>query len=185
MIEHFLTLLKLPRVGWMQINRSTVNSKNIFTGLFIPALIITCIIKVCGRIFIAEDISVLNGILDCSAFIIINSVVIYISSWVLSKLLKKFGSEKSMEQLLIVCLLAAIPYLFISTLAGLHQAVKWINIVQIYPLIIFWQGIPEMIQVKKEQQTGFILVSLLMIAVVSLIINFLVMSVFFPIFTNF
>lgn len=184
MLLQIISLTKDPKKEWINIQNKDITNKNILLKLLLPTILIGCFIKLLGRFIILEDYSIINAILACTSYIIINLTIIYISAWIIFKLLPKFKSDKEFDLVFRIISFSSVPFIIATSIASIHPNLSFINILSLYSIVLFWKGVP-LFKVAKEQQTGFILVCLMIIASVSLVISLIIMSGFLSIFLIF
>ncbi len=180
-----IRLIKNPTHEWEIISINKLENRYILIHYLIPLIILGCIIKITGRILSVRDFSVLNNIITASTYITINLANIYLSTWIINELLPKFKGSKNYNAVFKLITLSSFPFIIASSLASFHPNLSFIHILSIYSVILFWIGFEKLIDVKKEFQVGFILICFLMIAMVALILNFIISSLFLSIFLNF
>ncbi len=178
-------LIKNPNNEWKNIHSNKLEIKTINQHYLIPLILITCFIKVTGRILSIEDYSVLNAVLVCVSYIAINFGNIFISTWIINKLLPKFKSESNFNTVFKLIAFSAFPFIIANSIASIHPGLSFIHLISIYSLVLLWIGSQELLQIPNELHTGFVLISIVIIATVALIINFLIMTLFLSIFLNF
>lgn len=180
-----IRLIKNPKNERNNIHSNKLENSYILKHYLIPLILFTCIIKITGRIISAGDYSMGNMIFVSLSYIIINLANIYISSWIINKLLPKFKTEQNFNAIFKLISLSAFPFLISNSIAGIHPSLSFINLIAIYSFVLLWIGTQSLLEIPKETQTGFILISIVIIASVALVLNFLIMSLFLSIFLNF
>lgn len=185
LLKLIIDFIKNPKETWEYVDINKYSTKNILTDFLIPIVIIGCSLKLIGRFTNFEDYSAINAILTCASFILISFSIIYISTWVINELLPKFKINKNFTVIFTLISFSSFPAIISSALSNLHPNLSFLNILSVYSVILFWIGASKLLQISKEHIIGFVLISLIIIVSVSLIISFLIMSVFISIFLNF
>ncbi|MBI9055262.1 MAG: YIP1 family protein [Bacteroidales bacterium] len=176
--------IKNPKEAWANCKTLDYSPKDIFYNFLLPIILISACIKLVGRFLNLKDFSVINSSLTFFAFILISISVIFISSWIINKLLPKFKLEKNFNLVFKIISFASFPAIIANALSDLNPFLSFINFASIYSLVLFWIGSINLLKIPKEYTTGFILISLIIIATVLMILNFVTMSVFLSIFFN-
>lgn len=180
-----IRLLKNPKTEWQNISINNIDNKFILKYYLIPLILLGCTIKITGRFISIKDYTVLNTIITTSTYLAVNFVNIYLSAWIINELLPKFKSKKDYNAVFKLITLSSFPFIIASSIASIHPGLSFFNLLSIYSLILFWIGFEKLIDIHKEQKVGFLLISLLIIATVSLILNFIISSLLLSIFLNF
>ena len=180
-----IRLIKNPKNEWDNIHSNKLDTNYITKYYLIPLILIGCIIKLSGRFISIGDNSALNMILIFISYMLINLTNIYVSSWVINKLLPKFKSDYDFNAIFKLISFSSFPYIISNSIASIHPILSFTNLLAIYSLVLMWIGSHKLLDISKELQTGFILISILIIAMVALVLNFLVMSLFLSLFLNF
>lgn len=184
-LKLIVDFIRNPKETWEDIYLKQYSSKNIINNFLLPIVIIGSCFKLIGRFTNFKDYSAVNAILTCTSFILISFSIIYISAWIINELLPKFKRDKNFNVIFALISFSSFPAVISSALSSLHPDFSFLNIISVYSVILFWIGANKLLQIPKEHITGFVLISLIIIISVSLIISFLVMSVFLSIFLNF
>jgi|GEM_PF-2934238 len=176
--------IKNPKETWAFCKEQDYNSKNIFYKFLLPIIIVSACIKLAGRYINLNDFSIINSALTFFAFILISISVIYLSSYIINELLPKFKIDKNFNLIFTIISFASFPTIIANALSDIHPLLSFLNIASVYSLVLFWIGAINLLHIPKEYTTGFILISLIIIAAVSMILSFVTMSVFLSIFFN-
>ncbi|MEA4916033.1 Yip1 family protein [Proteiniphilum sp.] len=176
-IERAKNILMTPKTEWDLISEENNGHIKLLTGYLIPLALIPAIAGFIGYGLIGYSVigvhfgSVGYGIRQALVSFISTVGGVYLSAWIISFLADKFDSLKNFDKAfgLVVysytpmcvagVLLIYPPLSFLATIAGL------------YGLYLLYLGISPMLQTPPEKKTPFFLVSLLAVALVSVILS--------------
>lgn len=173
-----------PKKKWSQIIIEDYSRKEITTRFLMPIIVISSFTKLIGRYINLRDFSIINSVLSFVAFIFIAFVIIYASSYILNQLLPKFNLRKDLDSIFKLISFSSFPAIIASAISDLHPVFSFLNLISIYSVILFWIGSNVILQLPKEKSTGFVLISLIIVAVSLFIVSFIVMTIFLSIFFN-
>jgi len=177
-------LIKSPKKTWLFIKAESYSTKNIIKNFLFPIIIAASILKLLGRFINLHDFSIINTTLSFFAFIFISFSVILISGLIINELLPKFKLEKNLNLVIKLISFSSFPAIIANGLSSLHPHFSFLNIISLYTIILFWTGAIQCLQIPKEHTTGFVLISLIIVATSLFIISFTTMTVFLSIFFN-
>lgn len=176
-IERVKNMLMTPKTEWDVVSEENSGHIKLLTGYLIPLALIPAIAGFIGYGLIGYSVigvhfgSVGYGIRQALVSLISTVGGVYLSAWIISFLADKFESLKNFDKafglvaysytpMCVAGILLIYPPLsFLATIAGL------------YGLYLLYLGISPMLQTPAEKKTPFFLVSLLTVALVSVILS--------------
>lgn len=176
-IQRAKNILMTPKTGWDLISEENSGHVKLLTGYLIPLALIPAIAGFIGYGLIGYNVlgiqigSVGFGIRQALVSLISMIGGVYLSAWIISFLADKFDSLKSFDKAFELVaysytpmcvagiLLIYTPLSFLATLGGL------------YGLYLLYVGLSPMLQTPAEKKTPFFLVSLLAVALVSVVLS--------------
>lgn len=176
-IQRAKNILMTPKTEWNLISEENSGHVKLLVGYLIPLALIPAIAGFIGYGLIGYSVigihigSIGLGIRQALVSFISTVGGVYLSAWIISFLADKFDSLKNFDKAfeLVVysytpmcvagILLIYTPLSFLATLGGL------------YGLYLLYVGLVPMLQTPGEKKTPFFLVSLLAVALVSVILS--------------
>lgn len=176
-IQRAKNILMTPKTEWNLISEENSGHVKLLAGYLIPLALIPAIAGFIGYGLIGYSVigihigSISLGIRQALVSFISTVGGVYLSAWIISFLADKFDSLKNFDKAfeLVVysytpmcvagILLIYTPLSFLATLGGL------------YGLYLLYVGLVPMLQTPGEKKTSFFLVSLLAVALVSVILS--------------
>lgn len=105
-------------------------------------------------------------------------IAIFLSSWMISAMAPRFTGERSFDKTFALISLSYTPVLFGSIISSIHEVLQFINFVAlVYMIFLFWRGAAILLRIPSIKQTGFALVSLLILFASRVVISAFLASV--------
>ena len=173
-------ILRSPKSGWQILPDAINNRKLIGFNILITAAILAGIISFIGIYLNTEGSFLLAS--RYFGYIMAKWVIgIYIASWALSKLIK--GSKGHLSFWLTLAILA-ICSSFLMLFISISHIVSFVKIpmylLSIIGLVYYYFALEKLAGLRKEQLPGFLIISLLVVAIILFFIE-LLLAVFFNI----
>ncbi len=105
-------------------------------------------------------------------------LAIFMSSWMIAAMTPRFNGEKSFDKTFSLISFSYAPVLFASLISSIHSALQFINFVGlVYMIFLFWRGTGLVLKVPAHKQTGFSLISLLILFATRVVISAFLASI--------
>ena len=177
-IERAKNMLMTPKTEWDVVSEENSGHIKLLTGYLIPLALIPAIASFIGYGLIGYNVvglhdgSVGIGIQQAAVSFISAVGSVYLSAWVISFLADKFESLKNFEKAFELVVYSYTPMcvasiLMIYTPLALLAAILAV----LYALYLLYLGLSPMLQTPAEKKITFFLVSLLAVALVSVILS--------------
>ena len=180
-INRLKNLVLSPNLEWEKIKSESIVPREVFLNYLLPLLIVGCLLKLIGRFLYLTNYNILHAILAGISYFLISISVIYASTWIVNEILPKFKCEKQFNNVFKLIAFSSLPSILLIGISSLHPDLTFINLFSIFSVILFWIGVPKLLQIQVELKTGFVLISLLLIIIITVILSFILMSVIFSI----
>jgi len=176
-----INLVRSPNSEWDNIKSENLVIKEVFTSYLLPLLLVGCFLKLTGRFLYLTNYNATHAIFAGISYFIISVSVIYASAWIVNEILPKFKCEKQYKNVFKLIAFSSLPSILLIGISSIHPDLTFINLFSLYSVVIFWLGVPKLLQISNEFKTGFVLISLLLITIITVILSFILMSVIFSI----
>jgi hypothetical protein len=89
---------------------------------------------------------------------------VFLSSWMISAMAPRFKGERSFDKTFALISFSYAPVLFGSIISSIHEILQIVNFVAlVYMIFLFWRGTAILLRIPSFKQTGFVLISLLVL----------------------
>ncbi|MDY0201455.1 MAG: hypothetical protein WC951_09690 [Bacteroidales bacterium] len=173
-------ILKSPKSGWQILPDAISNRKLIGLNILITVAILAGSLSFIG-VYLNTGGSFLLAIQYFAYIILKWTASIYFASWALSKLIK--GSKGHLSFWLTLAVLA-ICTSFLMVFTSISHIVSFVKIpmylLSILGLVYYYFALEKLAGLNKEQLPGFLIISLLVVAIILFFIE-LLLAIFFNI----
>ncbi len=91
-------------------------------------------------------------------------LAIFLSSWMITAMTPRFNGEKSFDKVFSLISFSYTPVLFASLISSLHTVLQFMNFVGlVYMVFLLWRGTGLVLGIPAHKQTGYSLISLLIL----------------------
>ncbi len=181
LLDELRTLLLAPAAGWQKISEKEYSWNNIYIYYNIPLVFLSSYVSVINldmQGMQGMQISLNPNQLFLSLFLG-TLISVLLSAYFTAQLAPRFGAVSSFDKSVALLAFSYLP-VYLSTLVGSwHQALQIISIAgMIFMVFLFWRGTDVLLKVPENKQTGFVIVTLILLFLTRLVVT----SVFSAIF---
>lgn len=176
-IERAKNILMTPKTEWDLISVENSGHLKLLTGYLIPLALIPAIAGFIGYGLIGYSVigikigSVGFGIRQALMSFISTIGGVYLSAWIISFLADKFNSLKNFDKAFGLVAYSYTPMCLAGILLIYTPLSFLVPLGGLYGLYLLYLGLSPMLQTPAEKKTPFFLVSLLAVALVSVILS--------------
>jgi len=146
----------------------------------LPLLVLTAVASVIGSYLqmvgngFASDILVISGLL--SFFSILISVLLSILA--VNSMIRTFGGTPNLMQASKLVVYSFVPGILVVIIFVLIPWLYILGLFFLYSFVIFFQGTPVLLNISRQRQSNFSILSSAMILIIYLVIRFILSSFF-------
>ena len=105
-------------------------------------------------------------------------LAIFMSSWMIAAMTARFNGEKSFDKTFSLISFSYTPVLFASLISSLHSVLQFMNFMGlVYMIFLFWRGTGFVLGIPSHKQTGYSLISLLILFASRVVLSALIASI--------
>lgn len=166
------TLLGEPQKFWKQ---KFVDGfpQSVVSTFFVPMVLMAGIAKLLGEIFWNDELLWSYAILKSLREIFSYLIQYFITIFVLIRLLENFKGTSNPTALYNVLAYSLLPFIIASAITGLFPALYVLGIVGLYGFYLLVLGAQICLDIPKENQSRFIILSILLIVLIFGTVNVL------------
>jgi len=173
-------IIASPKEEWIKIKSEDASFFQLITNFLLPLLILTAGASVIGSYFqmvgsgFAFDILVIAGLL--SFFSILISVLLSILA--VNSMIRTFGGTPNLMQASKLVVYSFVPGILVVIIFVLIPWLYILGLFFLYSFVIFFQGTPVLLNISRQRQSNFSILSSAMILIIYLVISFILSSFF-------
>jgi len=173
-------IIASPKEEWIKIKSEDASFFQLITNFLLPLLILTAGASVIGSYFqmvgsgFAFDILVIAGLL--SFFSILISVLLSILA--VNSMIRTFGGTPNLMQASKLVVYSFVPGILVVIIFVLIPWLYILGLFFLYSFVIFFQGTPVLLNISRQRQSNFSILSSAMILIIYLVIRFILSSFF-------
>jgi len=173
-------IIASPKEEWIKIKSEDASFFQLITNFLLPLLILTAGASVIGSYFqmvgsgFAFDILVIAGLL--SFFSILISVLLSILA--VNSMIRTFGGTPNLMQASKLVVYSFVPGILVVIISVLIPWLYILGLFFLYSFVIFFQGTPVLLNISRQRQSNFSILSSAMILIIYLVISFILSSFF-------
>jgi len=184
--ERVTNIIVKPKEEWISIEKETTSTSELLTGYLLILALIPALGNLIGYWLVGYP-QIYGGYAGGSfgfglrqAIIAYVSPVIsaYVAAYIINMLAGSFNSEQDFRKAMQLVVYSLTP----SLIAGVFMIIPQLSILAglagLYGLYVLYVGMKPMMKTPDEKVTGYFVVSLLVIIVASILISFLLTSIF-------
>jgi len=165
-----------PRTEWENIVVEDPSPKNTMQEYAVPFLVAVAIASLVGDFLFKTRIGYGPGFILGMAVLSFGMILLtlYLSAIVVNEMAPSFQSEKNQNKAFQLVVFSYTPAFIASIVANLFPQVAFINILSLYGIYLFWEGIGICMKTPAKNKTAYALVSILLIVGLYIILSFLI-----------
>ncbi len=184
--QRVTNILTQPKQEWETIEQETTSIKELLTGYLLLLALIPAIGNLIGYWLVgfvdmggvSRGGSFSMGIQQAVIAYATPVIMAFLAGYVINMLADQFNSQKDMRRAMQLVVYAQTP----SLVAGIFMIVPQLSIIvtiaSIYGLYILYHGLKPMMKTPDDKHTGYFVVSILVLIVISIIIGIVLTSIF-------
>jgi len=103
---------------------------------------------------------------------------LFLGSFMISSMAPRFKGEKCYNKTFVLISFSYTPVLFGSIISSIHEVLQIVNFLAlVYMIFLFWRGTAILLRIPSYKQTGFVLVSLLILFASRVVISAFLASI--------
>jgi len=184
--ERVTNIIVKPKEEWISIEKETTSTSELLTGYLLILALIPALGNLIGYWLVGYP-QIYGGYAGGSfAFGLRQAIIAYVSpvisayvaAYIINMLAGSFNSEQDFRKAMQLVVYSLTP----SLIAGVFMIIPQLSILAglagLYGLYVLYVGMKPMMKTPDEKVTGYFVVSLLVIIVASILISFLLTSIF-------
>jgi len=105
-------------------------------------------------------------------------MAIFLSAYMIAAMTPRFNGEKSFEKTFALISFSYTPVLFASLISSLHSVLQFMNFAGlVYMIFLFWRGTGLVLGIPSHKQTGYSLISMLILFACRVVISAFLASI--------
>jgi hypothetical protein len=174
-----------PSGEWENIVKENPSGKNSIQGYALPFLIAVAVASLIGDFLFKTRIGYGPGFILGMAILSFGMLLLtlYLSGIIVNEMAPSFQSVKDQDAAIQLVVFSYTPAFVAAIVANLFPQIAFINILGLYSIYIFWEGIGPCMKTPGKNKTTYAVVSILVIIVLygilSVLIGVLLSSMFF------
>jgi len=171
--QDLIKLILLPRQFWKEKKFEQISRGALFTGYFLPLLILTSLAVFSGELLSGSRMYVIFPLMKAVrkvVLILLMYIISYITIRVLVDIIHRGCNQNEIHKLTIF---SVIPFILVSVITGLFPFLYVINVLGLYSFYIFWTGITELTDLTDKRYNKYIFA-----AASVLFVSFILLSIF-------
>jgi len=173
-------IIASPTEEWLKIKEEDASFFQLIAYFLLPLLVLTAVASVIGSYLqmvgngFASDILVISGLL--SFFSILISVLLSILA--VNSMIRTFGGTPNLMQASKLVVYSFVPGILVVIISVLIPWLYILGLFFLYSFVIFFQGTPVLLNISRQRQSNFSILSSAMILIIYLVISFILSSFF-------
>ncbi len=165
-----VNVLKEPNKFWRG-EKEEVKPEVVFSDYYLPLVLLVGLAVFVGELIKGSEVLFSYAVAKSVREIISYVLQFYLSVYLLNELLTSVGGVKN--KLLVTRLVAYsfLPFLIVSFLTGLFPGLYIINLLGLYGIFLFVQGVKGSLNIVPENQNRYTMLALLLIFLIFILLN--------------
>ena len=177
LLDHIKGIFSRPEKEWGRILGQNYSWKQILVYFTIPLLFLS---SFAGILTLQPGLNLFSLSPNWMFFVVFFGSLISIpgSAFMIAAMAPRFKGFSSFGRTFILISFSYTPVLLASVIASMHQALQFVNFAAlVFMIYLFWRGCEVMLAIPRYKQTGFVIISLLILFAVRVISSSLLASI--------
>ena len=190
LLQRAIRIISNPKQEWLVIGNENPSVGNLIFGYtlvltLIPAISTFFAYGIIGVEQMGTSImSIPAGLIQSITQIISSLIGVYLFAWVIDKLAPSFGSEKNFGKSLQLAVYSTTAQ-WLAGIFLLFDGTRWLSYAAgLYSIYLLITGLPVLKRTPPNRVTGFVVVTIICVLLISFVISSIILSIFGLIFAS-
>ncbi|HYW35716.1 MAG TPA: Yip1 family protein [Balneolaceae bacterium] len=156
--HRIFNILFSPQSEWYKIEVEQSTNREIIINYVFPLAAAAAIISL-FVIWMRPSLFITLALKVAVLKLLVPIVVIIAAAVLINLLSSLFNSKKHLNRVLKLVSYSYTPVLLINIVTSISISLGWLNILDIYGIILFWTGLPVLLDVTRDKRLLFTLIS--------------------------
>ncbi|OFX43701.1 MAG: hypothetical protein A2046_03560 [Bacteroidetes bacterium GWA2_30_7] len=172
-INRIRNIVFIPVNEWEVIKNENHNVQRILVNYLLPIIFTIGLADLLGGLIFESFFSLTYRVLSACFAMFIPFVTIIVTSFLISILAPSFGAKNDFSSSLKLVTYSFSIQLVLNIITNLLPFLSIIGILGLYYIFIIWHGVVPVMNVSGEKRVSFVILSVLIILVISILCSFL------------
>lgn len=170
LFETCANVLTEPNKFWRG-EKEEVKPEDVFANYFFPLVLLVGLAVFTGELIKGGEALVSYAVAKSVREVISYILQFYLSVYLLNELLTSVGVAKNKVLVTRLVAYSFLPFLVVSFLTGLFPGLYILNVLGLYGIFLFVQGVKESLRIVPENQNRYTMLALLLIFLIFILLN--------------